>query len=365
LYEGIDLVPGGPEVLSNNRLNLWRGWGVEPKQGTWPLMAAHIRDVLADGDEQAALYIFRWIAWALQNPGKCAEVALVFRGAKGTGKGALGNALVRIFGAHGVHIADKELLTGRFKGHLEFCLFLFADESFWAGDRKGIGTLQGLITEDLYIEKKGVDAFRWTNRLHITMAANADWVVPATGDERRYMVNDVANTYAMNGAKRAERKTYFDALFKELNTGGLEAMMYDLLHLNLGEWHPRQVYETKALRKQKEFSMNWIERWWDEVLQDGRLPGLLAKTADGRHGVSIWSLVRDVESRVPQAKGRVGDKEMRHFLEKPHVGGEPWRHRTVKNGWKMLPLAQHRGRWERHYGGRTWDNPEQQDWQAN
>jgi hypothetical protein len=34
-YEGLDLVPNGPSVLSGGYLNLWRGWGVEPRKGSW------------------------------------------------------------------------------------------------------------------------------------------------------------------------------------------------------------------------------------------------------------------------------------------------------------------------------------------
>lgn len=31
-FDGLDLVPNGPGVLPGNRLNLWRGWGVEPER---------------------------------------------------------------------------------------------------------------------------------------------------------------------------------------------------------------------------------------------------------------------------------------------------------------------------------------------
>src|SRR5262249_12842495 len=79
-------------------LNSWRGFGVEPRQGDWSLMQAHIRDVLADGDQEAEGYILNWAAWAVQNPGKRAEAALVFRGDEGTGKGVFLHALREIFG---------------------------------------------------------------------------------------------------------------------------------------------------------------------------------------------------------------------------------------------------------------------------
>jgi len=195
-YEGVDLVPNAPEELPNGYLNLWRGLGVEPKLGAWPLMLRHVGQVLAAGERKAAEYILRWAAWAVQHPGERAEVALVLKGGKGCGKGVFVRALKRCFGEHGMQISNQEHLVGKFNGHLRSCLFLFADEAFWAGDKKGESVLKGLITEPcLVIEQKGIDAVQWPNRLKIAMAANADWVVPASAGERRYAVFGCADTY--------------------------------------------------------------------------------------------------------------------------------------------------------------------------
>jgi hypothetical protein len=40
------------------------------------------------------------LAWTVQHPAEQAEVALVFLGEIGTGKGTLGKAMCRIFGQH-------------------------------------------------------------------------------------------------------------------------------------------------------------------------------------------------------------------------------------------------------------------------
>lgn len=65
-------------------LNLWTGFGVDPKQGDWSLMKAHILDVIAAGNTEHADYITKWLAWSVQNPGKPAEVAIALVGGKGT-----------------------------------------------------------------------------------------------------------------------------------------------------------------------------------------------------------------------------------------------------------------------------------------
>jgi hypothetical protein len=96
-YDGLTFQPSGDAVI-NDHLNLWRGWGIEPRAGDWSLMREHIRVVLAANDPAACDYIMNWLAFAVQHPDQRAEVALVFKGKRGTGRGTLGNALIRIFG---------------------------------------------------------------------------------------------------------------------------------------------------------------------------------------------------------------------------------------------------------------------------
>jgi hypothetical protein len=178
-YRGVVFKPSGPKVI-NGCINLWRGWGVEPKQGDWSLLRQHIEVVIADGDPKSAEYIIRWIAWAIQHPDRQAEVALVLIGPKGAGKGTLIRCLQLIFGAHAFQVSSQEHIVGRFNAHQRDCVLFIADESFWAGDRRCIGALQRMITEPtLSIEQKGIDLVEVPNMLHMVMLAELGWVVPA------------------------------------------------------------------------------------------------------------------------------------------------------------------------------------------
>ncbi len=84
-YEGLDLVPNGPSVLPGGYLNLWRGWGVEPRKGSWRLIQRHIAEVLANGNQEFEDYIKKSNAWKFQNPGLPLEVALALLGGGGEG----------------------------------------------------------------------------------------------------------------------------------------------------------------------------------------------------------------------------------------------------------------------------------------
>lgn len=344
-YEGMDLDPNGPEVLEGNVLNLWKGFGVEAKPGKWTLMQRHITDVLAGGSQEQALYILRWAAWAVQNPGLQAEVALVLRGGKGVGKGTFAHALRRIFGQHGVYVSNSKHLVGQFNAHLRSCLLLFADEAFWAGDKQGESTLKSLITEAVVpIEKKGVDMEHVVNRLHIVMAANADWVVPASHDERRFAIFDI---------QRAPGKGYFKALREELENGGLEAMLHDLQHMDLGDWHPRIGIDTPALQKQKEMSLSPLADWFVGLLQDGYQLG-----REGRvPATALLSMCQQSSGRLrdvsPQTLGRFLKK---HGVKPVHTAGG--------SVWEFGELPFLRKIWEKEFGKWDWDSPELTAWRV-
>ena len=219
-YEGVELVPGGPQLLPGNKLNLWLGYGIEPRKGSWELMQQHIAKVLSDGDEKAADYITRYAAWIVQNPGERPEVALVLRGDEGTGKGVFLRCLLRIFGPHGLHISDRHHLAGKFNAHLHGCLFLFADEAYWPGDKAAEGVLKARITEStIAIEPKGFNVISAKNRLKIVMASNNDWVVPTSAAARRFAVFDVSDRYTNINSSQEERDTYFGSLHKEIESG--------------------------------------------------------------------------------------------------------------------------------------------------
>jgi hypothetical protein len=169
----------------------------------------------------------------------------------------------RIAGQHGFAISHSVHLVGKFNEHLRDCVVLFADEAFFPGDRQHVGTLKAIITQPyLTIEAKGRDTIQAPNFIHLLMASNDDWVVPASLDARRFFVLDVL-------ADRRGDRVYFAALWRELENGGLEAMLHDLLREDLTGFDHRDVPDTAGLQQQKRLSLPTEYAWWEEVLQRG------------------------------------------------------------------------------------------------
>ena len=263
-YEGVLLAPNGDVP---GYYNLWRGFAITPRQGSWALMQEHLRKIICRGDATVFAYVLDWLAFAVQYPDRQAEVALVMQGGRGSGKGFVARAVGSLFGRHFSHISQAKHLTGHFNGHLAACIVLFVDEAFWAGDRQGEGTLKHLITEPtMMVERKGIDPEMTRNHLHVIMASNSAWVVPAGFDERRFLVLNVDDGQKQNAA-------YFGPLHEELENGGREAMLFDLLGRDISAFNIRVVPRTAALIDQKLLSLEPHEQWYFEKLQSGSLTG--------------------------------------------------------------------------------------------
>lgn len=356
-YEGFGFDAKGPRDLSNGKLNLWRGLGIEPKLGEWPLLRKHIHEVLAAGDAGHASYILGWLAWKLQHPGELPETALVFKSRQGVGKGLVFNMLVRAFGSHGLAVRNPKHVVGNFNGHLRGACLLLLDEAFWAGDKAARGTLFGLISEpQMTLEAKGVDVTTEPNRLGMILLTNKDWAIPAEADSRRFAVFECADTYAYNVAPDVERNRYFRALAAEIDGGGFAAMLFDLLALDLKNWHPRQALpRTKALQEQQAQSLEGYDAWWCDVLTTGSLPRdprAAPPVGEARYMFLTRDAVEDAR-RLLGPRAHVSDNTLGKYLTKSGL-------RSTMNSAglsrrKVGTLAECRAAWAKRFGGTIQD----------
>jgi hypothetical protein len=104
------------------------------------------------------------------------------------------------------------------------------------------------------------------NHTHIMVASNNDWFVPAGMGDRRWFILNVADTYAGTG-----HREYWDALYAEIDTGGAEAMFYDLLNMDLSTFNVRAVPHTAAKAHQQAHSLRGVEAWVHHILQEGAI----------------------------------------------------------------------------------------------
>ena len=258
-YEDVVFDPS--EKCSKDAYNLFKGFPLKPKKGDWSLMRQHIFEIICDGNSEHFEYLMAWMSRAIQDPGGDKPgVAVVMKGGKGIGKGVFANYFGSIFGEAFLPIADSESFTGRFNMHLSKSLVVFLDEAVWGGDKKAEGKLKQLITEPtILFEPKGIDSLTMRNYINVLIASNEDWVVPATGDERRFFVLQPSEAF--------QKKTaYFAKIIKEQRSGGPEAMMYDLLEYDRSGVDLRDAPFTVGLIEQVQVSLPSVPEFWHTVI---------------------------------------------------------------------------------------------------
>jgi len=253
-----------PEGAPGGYYNLWRGWAVEPSEnGSCKKFKDHMMTNLCNNDQDLFNRVFGWAAHIFQRPTERLGVALAIRGGKGTGKTFFGEAIGYLMGSHHLLVDDSRYVTGNFNAHMASLLLLQADEGFWAGDVAAEGRLKGLVTSKTQmIEAKGVDAISVKNYLRLMVTSNEDWVVPASYDERRFMVIDCADYAKQN-------RQYFKEIDDELKNGGYERLLFELLNFDLSLAHLGDIPQTDALVEQKLRTLKPERQWWYECLHRG------------------------------------------------------------------------------------------------
>jgi hypothetical protein len=183
----------------------------------------------------------------------------------------------------------------------------------------------------------------------------SEWLVPASADERRFAVFDI-------GDERPRPHEYFDALHQELSSGGLEAMLYDLLHTDLGSWHPRQdIPETEALLEQKAESLHGMDALVADLANAGRLPypvtgkPNICSSLGEAEGAGLWAYAKRL---VPELRFKIARLIMRRLRE--DWGCESW-HVGNERGVEFPPLAELRQTYAAKYGPQRWDTDDA-DW---
>ncbi len=276
-HNGIDLFP--LKQAPEGYFNTWNGFSVSPQEGECSLFLHHLQHVICDGDTKLYEWLTIWLADLIQDPGNPKGCAVVMRGGEGCGKGTFANAIGKLFGPHHRHLIDDSHLTSNFNSHLFDAITIFADEITWGGNKKTAGKLKGMVTEKYLVgERKGIDAIQYNNRSHLMVASNAEWVIPATFDSRRWFVLDVPST-------RVRNFQYFNAISDELDNGGMEALLYHLQKVELDQKSVnliRTAPVTEGLKRQRILNVqdDWLLRWWINILESEKFGVLDFKTKE-------------------------------------------------------------------------------------
>jgi putative DNA primase/helicase len=187
--------------------------------------------LLCNDREDEYLFLLKWIAYPLQNPGAKMATAVVMFGAEGPGKSLLWEQVVRrIYGDYGTTIGQAQL-ESQFTGWQSRKLFALAEEVVSREEMRHYkGVLKHLVTgETLQINEKNMPVREERNHLNFVFLSNSTVPLALDDGDRRYLVLYV---------DRVPPAEYFSQLVEEINGGGIEAFYHYLMNLDLKGFGP-------------------------------------------------------------------------------------------------------------------------------
>jgi hypothetical protein len=362
-----------PRKCPDGDYNLWTGFAVQPllpedqvarsspdALREWADQIARARcqryldlmhDVICSGNDEHFNYLLKWMAFTVQHPGIPIEVSVSLKGELGTGKGTFARNFGALFGRHSTHLDRTDQLAGKFNAAISGKVVVFADEAFFAGDKKDLGSLKRLITEPtLAIERKGIDVVEENNCIHLIMATNNEHVHQAGRKERRFFTTVVSDA-------RMQDHNYFNAIADEMRDGGRAALLSYLLTREVTHDDVRKVILTDELGRQQEHSLTYEEQWWleklftGEITTDGDWPTEVNVNTTLYPSYVCWCQAHNVHRHVTLID--FSRRVLAPYLGPPTLSGAS---RTSKRS--LLPLEQAREKFDALKGTPTdWHGP--------
>lgn len=260
-YQGITFDPTTKEH-KGNLYNIWKGFAIEPIKGSCELYKNHIKNVICAGNLDYFNYVWKWLARLIQRPDEIAT-GLILMGKQGTGKNTFVEPLGKLFGSHYLPLDNIQQLLGQFNFHLKNAVLIHANEAIWGGIKKDIGVLKAMITDQFsVIEGKGKDRIVVRNFKHVIISSNEDWPVHLDRDDRRFLVLQISD-------KHKEDIPYFKAINKELENGGLENLLHELIKEDITDFNPRILPQNADAFSVKLMSASSAEKYIYEALSHG------------------------------------------------------------------------------------------------
>lgn len=268
--KGVKNAPG--IELGPNYLNLWSGWGTQPKRHAdgsldfsgdgCKLFLQHILVVWCKRDFKLFGWVLAWLADIIQNPTRKKGKAVMLVSGQGTGKSfPIEHYLAHIIGGAYGYEDTTNFLTRNFNASSSGKLLIYGDEFVFQGDKATNDRLKSFITKERdKIEEKGKDSYVVDHHTRLIASTNHSHALSLENDDRRWLILDVSDEHKND-------IPYFEAFKAEAENGGPEALHAYLMNpALLQDVNLRELPETAAAVGQKIHSLQSVEAFIYECL---------------------------------------------------------------------------------------------------
>lgn len=179
---------------------------------------------LCDMDDDMRLWVLRWLAYPLRNPGAKMSTALIFNGPEGTGKSLFfAHVVAQLYGNNAARIRPSDLYS-KFNPWAAGANLVVVDGEY-AG--RHVERLKAMITSSpIVLDIKGQAPRTVNNRLNFVYLCSRDDFLPPDTGNRRFVVVEVPP---------ARPRAFYQAVAHEIAAGGVDAFRDYLMNgLDMG-----------------------------------------------------------------------------------------------------------------------------------
>jgi len=313
--ERLDYMPG-KDLVADNVLNVWPGWGCEPKDAPVTMWSKLLDHLFTGSPRQDREWFEQWLAYPIQYPGTKLFTSAVLWGLKhGTGKSLVGYTMFKIYGKNAVEL-EEEHLKQSFNDWAENIQFAMGEEITGGDKRSMADPIKHMISRrQIRINAKYVPTYTVADVINYIFTSNHPDSFFIEDNDRRYFVHEVAVDPLPTAFY-----TEYDAWLHGGEAG--PAVFNHLLNVDLTGFNPLGAAPMTASKQQMIVSgksdlgdwVSMLKQDPDSILRVGNvvLPYSLWRNQDllkiydpeGKRGVTANGLGRELKrAGLIQAKG--------------------------------------------------------------
>lgn len=296
----VTYAPGEDRITEKREMNVWPGWGVEPKPGDvtpW----TELLNFLFNGDPKARQWFERWCAYPIQNPGtKMYSSAVLWSRLHGTGKSFVGYTLGKIYGKNFTEI-DDEILRQSHNEWAENKQFVMGDEISTGDKRTASDRMKTMITRQLLrLNPKYIPSYTVPDVLNYYFTSNHPDSFFLEDDDRRFFIHEVK----LPPMQDEWYKNYENWIGAPHVTGpGASALFAHLLTLDMGDFlATSRALMTRSKQNMMDSARSDLGSWVAGLRQD---PDTVLRLDKHILPYNLWRCEDLLKVYDPAEKGKV------------------------------------------------------------